>query len=237
MKFHFFSIINRTSFYALSAFVLLLSSVYGDVIADYTFDQGAVVSTAARLDSVSVGQMTGSGGAAFSKASGMAYFKANQTADSLTAAISDEDYWQFTIEVADGHALDLSSLTLDHYASTTDTISFETNLSILVDKFSPDSVLGTSSYTMLINSNGTPSFGNHGKDGKDFTVELLEPRFQNMTGTLVFRIYAHDNRTDRQPINRLDNVRLNGKVVKIPEPNISALLFGVLGLIMVARRR
>lgn len=226
-------------FISLATASLFFTSGYGDVIAQYAFNNGSTASTATPIANVTAGAFAGSGGATFSSSTDMGFIRSSATTDTLTDAISGGHYWEFSIEVDDGYSLDLSSLVFDHYASsnTASGYPFDSHLSVFtsVDGFAAaGDALVTSTGTIGSNpsNSGTPILLED-----DVTITLSDTRFQGLEGTTFFRIYAYDNVDANDQINRLDNVFLNGSISAIPEPSRFALLAGVLGFACGAMRR
>jgi hypothetical protein len=170
-----------------------------------------------------------------SASSGTAFLRGSQSEATLSAAIANPDYLQFTLTPAAGQVINLTSLIFDHEASNSTTTGFTSNLSIFVSLNgfalppTEGSELGTSTTSIPVSIGGDPTLR-----VDDVSYSLTSPAFQNLTSssTVTFRVYGFDDATLQDQINRIDDIRVVGDVAAIPEPSTLALVgVGLAGLL------
>ena len=212
-----------------------LSSAHGATLAQFTFDSASASTADATDANLTVSTFSGSGGAGVSSFSDMAFIFSDDTDSTLAAAITNGDYWEFTITVNAGFTMDLTQLSFDHLTSGDGgvpggTYPYTGNLSTFVNNFTAGDVLSTSTQTLNAANGATSEL--LGSDAVDLST------YQNITGTTTFRVYAYDDspNTIDQPVLRLDNLLVTGTVTAVPEPTSNALL-GLASLAMILRRR
>jgi len=210
------------------------------VLAHYTFAGGSASSIDTDPDSTAGAMTSAVGGTSgFSSSSSTAYARRSpETTTAAATAVSGNDYFQFTVTPAVGPTLNLTSLTLNQYATTTET--------------------GDDRWTsyLFVRSDALDNYGSN-VDGATFTrgsryydaVTLLastavtldlsdDAAFQGIDGPVTFRIYLYHAVTTggTGDFHRIDDVVLNGTVV--PEPSVVPVLFaGLLGVVVCGRRR
>lgn len=147
----------------------------------------------------------------------MRFLRADKTAADLETSVTNNDYLTFTVTVADGYSLNLSTPAFK-LGATTGSSSYTTNLAVRssLDGFSTS--LATASHTFATNL-GTPVFSQKSTD-------LSASPLQSLTGTLIFRLYVWDNATSNTGnyYYRLDEIALSGEVTAVPEPSSAALI-------------
>jgi len=202
-----------------------------DVLADYPFVSGSAGSTDTNANSTAQDFIVSSyfgvlGG--ISSDSKTAYAQASGTPSDETSSFTDGAYFEFTVTPQSGYALDLSSLTFDTIFNGSDTWaavqgSFVVRSSI--DGFS---------------TNISSTFVENYQTGASFTsrsVDLTGFEFQNITGSVDFRIYLYDNSTATGRYLRVGNVELNGTVNAIPEPSHAAFVLAIAAVAGLSLRR
>lgn len=167
---------------------------------------------------ISAGALTlGSGLTASSAAStfgGSDFEQAN-----LANAINNQDYISFTITVATGFSLSLSSI--DYLAGKS---SSTTTLSAVLTSdrtgFTAGDALDTYTFT-----NSSPAL-------RSVTLSGITS-LQNITGTVAFRLYGVSSATDTFRIrNNLGaDLKINGSVTAVPEPATTTALVGGIALV------
>ncbi len=221
-------------------------AVSADVIAGYTVaDYAAAVSDLASpstaIANVSVSDMsrTDTGGkAAFSSAaSGNIFWRSDFTGTTEAESIAANLFFLFTVDVDEGYALDLDSLTFDFGATQTTA----TKVPLPVVAYLQISTDGGSSFSTAGSTNVTVSVddSDSGVDaalaaGYSLNVDLSS--YSGLTNDVVFRVsgYFQQYNNSARYVRGGDLV-LNGTVV--PEPAVIGLL-GVGALVaLIARRR
>lgn len=208
--------------------------VHAAVIANYDFTGGSAASTAEAIDHVTVSDFSVSGGGGFSASSHTAYMLSQHTTNTRAGAISNDDYYSFTVMVDENYQLNLDSLLFNHIAYA-QTNSIQSDLAVFIgtpfgagDEIASSTVTDTDTETELTSS------------PVDVDVSTIV-----LTGVTEIRIYNWDNSDVESSaengwfFTRVDDVKLNGAVSAIPEPSSYALLAGCFGLtwVMLRRRR
>lgn len=197
----------------LSAAVLAVYN-FGTSTTDYSYS-----SSDTDLNSTATNVTAGSGvtlAVTNSGVTGAAAAVQGATGADAAAAVTGNDYVEFTLTVSAGYEVDLTSLTLQIQQSSG--TSSPTNLFIL------SSVDG---YTSTIYSTTAST----SYQTKTLTLSSLD--FQDLT-TVTFRIYAYGASGTSSSL-RIDNLTLNGTLTAIPEPSTYAMLFGGLGTLISLR--
>jgi len=154
------------------------------------------------------------------------FVRSNRTTATAADAITNNDYFKFTLTPNATFLANLTDLFFDY--SGTGTSSIENTSTFFVrsgaDNFAAD--IGT---TVLAGQfAGNSVFRRQ-------TIDLSGASFQNLTAAIEFRIYVMNSVTaTNDGVARLDNITLNGTIV--PEPSSLALV-GSLGVLALLRRR
>ena len=224
--------------YSAIAAAAILTSVTAQaaVIAEYNFsgnlDSSATPVTGVTANAVTEGAgIGGSGG--YSTAQNL-YTEGTITGADLDGEVTGLRYHSFTIDVASGFQMDLTSLTLDagYSMSATDFGGKIMTQSLLtsVGGFSGAAVVGSisSDLTAYPGSSATMVY-------KPWVIDLNDAAFQGLTGSTEFRFYMTDN-SSKPGRHRMDDFVLNGEISAVPEPSCAALL-GLGGFSLIMRRR
>lgn len=224
----------------LSAFAAILSigafssSASADVvIADYDFTGGSAASgdtdsfTAAGdyIGTVSPNTSTYSG---ISSGSNNAYFFSFQTADSLSNAITANDYQSFTLDLeSTGATVSLDTLTFDQAWWNTDT-TLDFGVSVLIGTSAADfDEASDSIFDFTIDGAG---YTNGANASVAQNVDLSGiVALQNLSSDVEVRFYFYDNSSATDRTHRIDNITLTASSV-IPEPSSVALVFACVSL-------
>ncbi|MDG1242698.1 MAG: PEP-CTERM sorting domain-containing protein [Opitutae bacterium] len=220
------------------------ASLSAATIVEYTFDSNTSATTVdANLDLATV-ISGGSGITAPTRSAtdgGTTFVRASDTSTTtltVGTAITNNDYLSFSVDVAAGYQMDLTSLVFDFGytagANYTPDKQFKAYLFTSVDGF-VDSGDIVGSDTIIVDQENTGIQW----PGEDTTIALSDARFQGLTGSTEFRIYLADTTGDSNHIHRFDDITLNGEVAAIvPEPGNFALIGGLLALgwLMIRRR-
>lgn len=224
---------------AAVVFLVVVSPSNAAVLANYDFSSGAdpsfeAVNTTATA--FSAGAFTGGTGSAAPTYSGFISLASQRVVGASLVdpgtealAVSNNNYFTFTLAADSGFHLDLTSLTFDvDYTGTGGNVSNSTTFFVRssIDGFA--TTLGTPvEEVYLLTSLGfTP-----------VAIDLSDASFQNLTDAVTFRIYMFDEANSSNRFARIDNVVLNGMVVEsIPEPS-AILLTGFAGAFLLAVRK
>jgi hypothetical protein len=153
--------------------------------------------------------------------------------NSTTAAeaVTNNDYFTFTLTPSAGYQLNLTQLSFDFQSSGT-----------------VNNAVQSSSYTVFSSVGGFSS-GNHIDSGtwtyltdtgwKSLTLTSIGGvSFHNLITATEFRIYLSDAGSNSNSVfANVDNVILDGTDAAIPEPSTAALLLGSMAGLLVALRR
>ena len=207
------------------------------VIAEYNFGADLAATTeGANVTASDIGLSSGLAGYGGRSGTGGGCFYARSSGTGVTdlaGAITDNDYLTFTIDVASGYEMDLTSMTLEqgYTRNSSYTGKFLTaNLLTSVDGFtSADSVSDITSYATISDSGSLPHYQTWTIDS-----EFSGAEFQGLTGSTEFRFYLTDNTNSADIIHRMDDIVLNGTV--IPEPATLCLL-GLGSLVALKRKK
>ncbi|MBI1370351.1 MAG: hypothetical protein GC162_17080 [Planctomycetes bacterium] len=215
----------------LAAALLLLvgANAHAAVIANYDFNAGNGVSTDTNADSNAL-NFTGVGGnAAISGSTFSAFLRSNATGSTQNAALSDTDYFSFTVNAVGAAKMNLTSLVFKFGASTgTPTLHNTVYVQNSVQGFGIAAPFSSYSST-------------HSNTGGLVQVATIVPPidlsaaiFKQLT-TIEFRFFFSDDQDTTGEINRLDDVVLNGVIV--PSPMALPAGLGLLGIVLMGRRR
>ena len=139
----------------------------------------------------------------------------------LAGAISNNHYLQFSVTVASGFLLNLSSIDLVGDASSTgsDNVAFFTS----IDGFTAGDEIASAASVAGIT-------GGLDSDGSGFgALDLSAGAYQGLSGTVDFRIYGYNSSTSSgagtTKIRNLsnDDLVVNGTLVAVPEPSSAVL--------------
>ena len=149
----------------------------------------------------------------------------------LTAAIANDHYIQFTLVAETGYRFDLSSIEMNGQSGSSgpDDIALMSN----VDGFSVGNEI-----ISLTGRQGITGGWDTDSSGWGDMIDLLDPQYQNLN-TVTFRIYGwNSSGTASAGIRNLsgDDLVINGAVEAIPEPAVLSLI-GLSGLGFLAVRR
>lgn len=223
----------------LAGAVLLASSANAALLATYSVSGGSLAASGVNsiITATNITNTGVTGGFGVSNGSSTLFLRASETGgNTLTNAISENDYVQFTVTPTGSNLVSLSSVSLDHLGSVNNNVgAFNSSLSVFasiagVPTFSSGNELGTSTVPVADSSTGGAVLLSN-----DATFNL-GASFQNLTSanTVTFRIYGFDNASSSDQINRLNDVKINGDLV--PEPS-TTLLIGISALGLLRRRR
>lgn len=219
------------------------ANLSAQVIVQYTFDTDLSATTEdANLTASGITFGSGIAGAdaGYSGSSNSLYARASVTHPDnqidLSKAITDNDYFSFTVDVDSGFEMDMVSFSFDLGYTRNGSFEgkqFRAYLLTDIDGFTAGDLLGFDTVDVDINGaslqypNATAS------------ISLSGTQFQNITTATEFRLYISDNTGSTDYIHRIDNVTLNGTVSAIPEVETFALLGGffALGSVMLRRCR
>ncbi len=157
-----------------------------------------------------------------------------QKLSSIEASIENDMYGAFSVTVADGQQLSLSSL---QFGMRNDRgypgQFFSVHLRSSLDGFASDVAVATQLRT------DADTADTQGPETK--TIDLSSAAFQELTGTVTFRLYMVttivNNTGSGEYIRIMPDIILNGEVAPaVPEPAMLGLA-GLGGLVMVRRRR
>jgi len=162
----------------------------------------------------------GSGAAAPGSPSANTFGASGFNAANLGSALTNNDYFTFSISVASGYQMSLTSVSF----KMSETTNGATNAALF------SSVGGFSSAGMAIATWATPS-----GTTSDQSITLSGGSFSNLTGTVEFRIFAYggnSSSTDKFRLRNLsgDDLIIAGSVSAIPEPATYAALLGAASL-------
>jgi len=208
----------------------LNSGSEGGILVGY--DMGANASTAATHPAQNVAlhvnasvynaQAAGSGhdtldAAGVSANSSTAYMASAATDTSESGAVSNNDFWEFTVSPKSGFCLNVDSLEFRHNATT----ASESWTSSVFVRSSVDSF--TSNLGGIVSTFTAVDEDTAG--GTNVTLLLDEDTFQGLTDGVTFRFYAyHTGASATSQFHRIDSVLLNGTVGVVPEPSTTFLL-------------
>lgn len=151
------------------------------------------------------------------------------------AALANGDYFSFTLAPTAGSILNLQSFTIDISVNggTTNADTAEFALFASGDGFSAGDpsmadILAPAASVTAPDMNALPY--------SRYTVDLSSAAFQNLTGTVTFRLYVSNSAS--ASVARFDDVTINGTVSAVPEPGGPLLLaLGLCGVVGRRRRR
>ena len=225
----------------LSAIFLLAPTVSpAAVLANYTFNDSST--TVANPNSSDTDGLTSAstftannggpvgGGAGISSSTDMAFFRSDGLTTTTGDAVTNGDYFQFTISPIGGASMTLTSVTLDFGGSNSGTggASFTTFGVIRSNAEAVDYTTDLGSFSKTITADST----DNQLTGQ--TVNLSGSDFLNLTTPVTFRIYVYSSaNTVSNQIARLDNVVLNGTSV----PEATSAMLAVVGLAAAGLRR
>lgn len=151
---------------------------------------------------------------------------------SEASAITDGDYYAFTLTPSAGMYLNLTNLTF-----LTDATQGAAGITYTANFVVRSSLDGYSSNIATI-SDGPSSSST--SDYTQQTINLSGAAFQNVATPITFRIYLYHtgpSATNSQAITRSDTYVLNGTVSAVPEPSTAALAGAGLALVGLRRRK
>jgi hypothetical protein len=216
----------------------VISHASAAVLAEYKFTSGSA-STDTELNSTAANMTSAFGGTSgFSSSSGTVYARRSpETTTTASGAVTGNDYFQFTVTPGVGVTLNLTSLTLKQYATTTETAADRWTSYLFVRSDALDNYgtnVDAATFTRgsgYYNAVTLPT-------STDVTLNLSDDAaFQGIAGPVTFRIYLYHAvaTVGGGDFHRIDDVVLNGAVV--PEPSTSLSLLVGLGMAVWGRRR
>ena len=199
---------------------MMCSLSQGEVIVGYNFGSNlAATSEGANVTASDIGLSSGLAGYAAhsSTGGGCLYARSSGTGiTNLAGAITDIDYVSFTIDVAAGYEMDLTSLTLQQGYTQNGgdtTKSLTADLLTSASGFtSADSLSSITSYATTPNSGSTVYY-------QSWTIDsaISGAEFLGLTGSTEFRFYLTDDTNNADIIHRFDDIVLNG-TVRVGDP-------------------
>ncbi len=171
-------------------------------------------------------------GAAIPSATGVpqdgVFVRAATTPTNLSDALTGS-YLNLTLQATGaGEALKITEFSFDYtVVRTTGTTQIDGTVTLRsnVDGFTSN--LGTTSKS----SNSSTVVW-----GSTITYAITDPSLQQVAGPVEFRLYFHDNMNVVPNIHRLDNVKVRGEIVPIPEPTSIGLMLAAGAMTLVRRR-
>ncbi|MBV9008127.1 MAG: PEP-CTERM sorting domain-containing protein [Verrucomicrobia bacterium] len=152
----------------------------------------------------------------------------SDTSSTEAGAVTNNNYYTFTLTPNAGIVLDLTSLTF-RYALDNSGGSTGFNATYFVrssiDNFATD--VGS-----------VPASAGKGKTTAFTTanIDLTASQFQNLSSAVTFRIYIYDNSNTTTQQDLLDDVIVNGSLALVPEPSTYAMMGLGIGLLAAAQR-
>ncbi|MEI9894449.1 MAG: hypothetical protein WDN28_11340 [Chthoniobacter sp.] len=149
------------------------------------------------------------------------YVRGTAGSADTAAALTNGDYFTFTLAPTSGNQLSLQNFTVDISANggaaNADTAEYA--LFASTDGFasgdpSMSDILAPAASVTAPGSNAIPY--------TRYTVDLSEAAFQDLTGTVTFRLYVSNSSSSS--VARFDDVTINGTVSAVPEPSGFVLL-------------
>ena len=210
------------------AFLGLVTTARAQVV-QYTFPSGSFAPTTvnANVTATSV-NATGSSASieAGNSVPNTVFFRQGILSTTPAAAVSNAQFFQFTVTPTAGNTLNLTSLTFD--AALGGSINSPSGYVLRSSLNSFGSDISTAPITTT-----QPAF-------TSFSVDLSTSTFQNVNAPITFRLYQYLS-TVGGVGDFYDNLTLNGSVtpVAVPEPGSVALLVGMgtMGAGFLTRRR
>ncbi len=216
-----------------SAALIVGMPAHADVIVSYSFPASTSTSTSSPVSSVhtdvTATDYTAQGGTQIgTTTTHYANLDNISSITTITDAVANNVYGQFSVTVADGSYLDLSSLAFGMRNDRgNDGEVFTVHLRSSLDSYANDIATVTQSGDSAITTVETSE-----------SIDLSGAAFQNLAGTTTFRLYMVSNidesRAQSQFVRISPNVVLNGTI--IPEPG-SIALAGLGSLMLLPRRR
>lgn len=150
----------------------------------------------------------------------------SQSTLSVDTTLTNANYFSFTVTPDAGQMISLTNLTLQGRAGGATTPRAFYVFSSASGFSSPDLLLSA-----------TTGGGGLTTTLADYTVPLSSPEFQNLTGSVEFRIYVQLP-SGTSGVN-FDNIVLNGTVTAVPEPAALTLIIatGCFGFALTRKRR
>jgi hypothetical protein len=224
------AVLSQYSFTGSSDAAAVLAGVTGGIFTPSAGITGGSAGDATLFNGFSTGATTNTAPAASSQP--VRYVRGNSDSANTAAAITNGDYFSFTLAPTVGNQLSLQTLTID--ISSNGSSIANTSEFALVSSFN-----GFSSGTVVLGDViGTPGSvtapGSAANAYIRYTVDLSGADYQNLTGTTTFRLYVSSS--NNAGVARLDNVIINGTVLPVPEPSALALA-GLGGMLVTVRRR
>ena len=230
----------------LAAFIGAASYVSADVLAQYDFTLGTLSSDSDPNSSAgSFGTGTGITGSLQttqgSTAGNPSFGTPLSDIDAATtsAAITNSEYFTFTITPESGFTFTLDSISFSYQVGITGTTGTQNVTFALFSSATGFSIANQiSAFTYTEDSDGNVSTGSTDAFVNTGTITLPAATFANI-GATEFRIYVSDGgSTSTSLFAKVDNVILNGTTVAIPEPSTYAMMgLGAALLVGVQRFR
>lgn len=221
---------TRTNLLLIPAtLIAAANTVSAVVLAEYEFNDSYAATTTETGVIASVVTAGSGASAVFSgtSASGISGDKSlavqNLTTGSESAAVSGNEYIEFTLSADTGYTLNLSNLTVDLQRSNSPGAASDWFVRSSLDSYA--STIGT-------NSSAIPVFSD---PFANFEIDLSGAAFQGLTSDVTFRLYGYGGANTNSSL-RHDNLVINGSAV-IPEPASAAtLLVGAAAFVAIFAR-
>lgn len=223
----------------LAAFATVASGYAATITYDFT--AGSVAASVVGDDAglLTAGNFTKAGGGDFSSATGTAYLAISATGTTQSAALTDTDYFSFTLTPQVGETLSLSSFTLDFGGSASQVSQGTTFTSNIVIQSSVGG-FGSANPTLAVTpaSYVSTSATDHQIRLTSAVVDLSGGDFTSLSSSVTFRImfyYSNVSGGNGNYSYRLDNVALS--TASIPEPSSAAIGAGLVVVVAAGLRR
>lgn len=151
----------------------------------------------------------------------------------LPSALQNNRYLAFTLTIADGYTMDLTSLSFNLGGTNTTADTYTVNAALRTSIDSLNNVGNTV----------TSSFGNTGGGAGSFTlfpksIDLSSVgSLQGLSGTTTFYLHFWDSVDTQNMSMRINNIVLEGTVTSIPEPSSAAIGAGLVVVVAAGLRR
>ncbi len=185
-------------------------------LTTYAFQgNGSPSSPHAAIDagSVSVSSTANTGDTFISGSTYTALIRGDGTASDQASALTDDDYFEFTITPNPGETISLTALEFEHFANNAGTVTSGTSSRVhwssSLDNFQ------TALHDADAFVQPFQDVGDVNAVTRETSVLNLGSEFQNLTGPVTFRFTFSDDSIDNEFINRLDNLVVRGIVGEV----------------------